>query len=110
MSVGAPLDRRDALSVVFHAIDEDGSGSIDMVEALKVATGVCQSMSEEEARTWFRAVDADDSGEIDEREYLDGMLHVTRHLSDAEFAHRVKDLLARTNKQVRDPVLLPLRA
>ena len=103
MSVGAPLDRRDALSVVFHAIDEDGSGSIDMVEALKVATGVCQSMSEEEARTWFRAVDADDSGEIDEREYLDGMLHVTRHLSDAEFAHRVKDLLARTNKQVRDP-------
>ena len=90
------LDRREALSVVFHAVDEDGSGSIDAAEALKVATGVCASMTEKEALAWFRDIDADDSGFIDESEYLAGMLRVTKFLSDAEFAHRIKDLLART--------------
>lgn len=97
------LDRREALSVVFHAVDEDGSGSIDAAEALKVATGVCASMTEKEALAWFRDIDADDSGFIDESEYLAGMLRVTKFLSDAEFAHRIKDLLARTNAPVNDP-------
>ena len=32
MSVGAPLDRLDALSVVFHAIDEDGNGFLEKGE------------------------------------------------------------------------------
>ena len=60
---------------------------------------MCASMTEKEALAWFRDIDADDSGFIDESEYLAGMLRVTKFLSDAEFAHRIKDLpRARTRR------------
>ena len=97
------IDRSEALRVVFHALDGDDSGSIEIEEVLHLATGMCQTMSEDDARAWFKEMDKDGDATVDEQEYLDAMLELTENLSPPEFEHRIKDLLARTNKEVTDP-------
>ena len=97
------MDRSEALRVVFHALDGDDSGSIEIEEVLHLATGMCQTMSEDDARAWFKEMDKDGDATVDEQEYLDAMLELTENLSPPEFEHRIKDLLARTNKEVTDP-------
>ena len=97
------MDRSEALRVVFHALDGDDSGSIEIGEVLHLATGMCQTMSEDDARAWFQEMDKDGDATVDEAEYLEAMLKLTDDLSPQQFEHRIKDLLARTNKEVTDP-------
>ena len=97
------MDRSEALRVVFHALDGDDSGSIEIEEVLHLATGMCQTMSEDDARAWFQEMDRDGDATVNEAEYLEAMLKLTDDLSPQQFEHRVKDLLARTNKEVTDP-------
>ena len=60
-------------------------------------------MSEDDARAWFQEMDKDGDATVDEAEYLEAMLKLTDDLSPQQFEHRIKDLLARTNKEVTDP-------
>ena len=97
------LDRRDALGAMFHALDVNGDGRVDVDEAVHAACGVCPTMTESEVDEWFRSMDVSDTGFLDESEYVAGMLNVTRGMTEAEFATSARDTIARTARKVKHP-------
>ena len=97
------LDRRDALAAMFHALDVNEDGRVDVDECVRAACGVCPTMTEFEVNEWFRSMDVSDTGFLDEAEYVAGMLNVTRGMTEAEFATSARDTIARTSKKVKHP-------
>ena len=97
------LDRRDALGAMFHALDVNGDGRVDVDEAVHAACGVCPTMTESEVDDWFKSMDVSDTGFLDESEYVAGMMNVTRSMTEAEFATSARDTIARTARKVKHP-------
>ena len=97
------LDRRDALGAMFHALDVNGDGRVDVDEAVHAACGVCPTMTESEVDEWFKSMDVSDTGFLDESEYVAGMMNVTRGMTEAEFATSARDTIARTARKVKHP-------
>jgi hypothetical protein len=56
------LDRRDALAAMFHALDVNEDGRVDVDECVRAACGVCPTMTEFEVNEWFRSMDVSDTG------------------------------------------------
>lgn len=85
--------RLKELKELFNEIDEDGSGSIDTQELIKLMQRAGHKVDEAEAKDMIDQFDEDGSGEIEFIEFVDMMKqHEVEPVTEADLSELFKDL------------------
>jgi len=91
--------REEKIEMLFHRLDDDGSGTLDLDEMMTLVRAMDPNATERKAKRTLKMLDADGDAEVTLEEFKEAMGKMTEGLSDEQFDKGMGKVMATDLKE-----------